>query len=481
MCYVFADAVAAESYSAYIYGKPAAVKMTNAAVGHFQETQATPFVQRAAAPVEQQVAKRIEGRVTKINKDQGFGYLATEQGALFFHQAQLVGCHYTELNAGDVMLFDVVFNFVSGKHIAKNVSFVEAADRSIGHCQRMETAKLTTTSAMATVNVTQLNVTGTIVEVNADHGLIDCEHELVFFYYNQLCGTIMSELKPGMTVGFNKMFNNTSNKLVAHSVKIVDQPQPVGHFIDMTTGVVHTEASAPNLSECSDKQLMFQTCERPAKRVHTTIGHCQRMEATKLTATSATPSVNIAQLSVTGTITEVNTDHGFIDCEQELVFFHYSQLCGTIMSELKPGMTVGFNKMFNNTSKKLVAHSVKIVDQPLPVGHFIDMTTGVATTEASSPNATELSDKQLAFQACDRPARTSSGLQAAKNLLQIEAAAFVRRLSTHGNVIVNELLEVPKEETVAAPRSRKGSIMSDLFLTPSGRTSRRGSICSARR
>jgi cold shock CspA family protein len=315
--------------------------MTNAAVGHFQETQATPFVQRAAAPVEQQVAKRIEGRVTKINKEQGFGYLATEQGALFFHQAQLVGCHYTELNAGDVMLFDVVFNFVSGKRIAKNVSFVEAADRTIGHCQRMEAAKFTTTSAVQSVNVTQLNVTGTIVQVNADHGFIDCEHELVFF--------------------------------------------------------------------------------------------------------------------------------------------HYNQLCGTIMSELEPGMTVGFNKMFNNTSKKIVAHSVKIVDQPLPVGHFIDMTTGVAQTKASTPNATELSDKQLMFQTCERPARTSSGLQAAKNLLQVEAAAFVRRLSSHGNVFVNELLEVPKEETAAAPRSRKGSIMSDLFLTPSGRTSRRGSICSARR
>jgi cold shock CspA family protein len=481
MCFVFADAVAAESYSAFIYGKPAAVKTTNAAVGHFQDTQTTPFVQRAAAPVEQQVAKRIEGRVTKINKEQGFGYLATEQGALFFHQAQLVGCHYSELNVGDVMLFDVVFNFVSGKRIAKNVSFVEAADRSIGHCQRMEAAKLITTSAVPSVNVAQLNVIGVIVEVNADHGLIDCEHDLVFFYYNQLCGTIMSELKPGMTVGFNKMFNNTSKRLVAHSVKIVDQPQPVGHFIDMTTGVAQTKAIAPNATALSDKQLNYQTFERPARRENTTIGHYQRMELAKLTTTSAMPSVNVAQLNVTGAIVEVNADHGFIDCEHEKVFFHYNQLCGTIMSELKPGMTVGFNKMFNNTSNRLVAHSVKIVDQPQPVGHFIDMTTGVAQTKASVPNATELSDKQLMIQTCERPARTSSGLQAAKNLLQIEAAAFVRRLSSHGNIFVNELLEVPKEETVAAPRSRKGSIMSDLFLTPSGRTSRRGSICSARR
>jgi len=328
------------------------------------------------------------------------------------------------------------------------------------------------------VTINKLNVEGTIVEVSENHGFIDCDHELIFFHYNQLCGTIMSELTPGMTVNFNKMFNNVSNRLVAHSVKIAT----TGHFID------HENAT---------------------------------FSSTAVEATASVKNVNTE-----GTIVEVSENHGFIDCNHELIFFYYNQLCGTVMSELKPGMTVKFDKMFNNVSQRLVAHSVKIVS----TGHFIDSHQTAAAVQTAHKGKiskinsdhgfieaedgsnmffhysqilstvlqhlqidqpvtftrvfNETSKKFIAHNVAPRTAPESAALSLVKDTLRIEANNLIRRLS---GVVMNDIsvgsenVEIVNVLGVPSP-ARKDSSVSDLFLTPkSDRSSRRGSIVSFNR
>merc|ERR1711936_228337 len=330
--------------------------------------------------------------------------------------------------------------------------------------------------------VNKLNVEGTIVEVSENHGFIDSDHELVFFHYNQLCGTVMSELTPGMTVTFNKMFNNVSNRLVAHSVKIAASH----HFIDHDNAI--------------------------------------------FTSAAVEPVTIVKNKNVEGTIVEITEDHGFIDCDHELIFFHYNQLCGTVMSELTPGMTVNFNKMFNNVSQRLVAHSVKIVS----TRHFLDWHQNAAPASSvtqlkgkiSKINSdhgfieaedgsnmffhysqllstvlnhlqidqpvtftrvfNETSKKFIAHNVAPRTVPESAALQLVKDTLRIEANNLIRRLS---GVFMNEVVGSENVEIVnvlvpppVMERVRKDSSVSDLFLTPkSDRSSRRGSIVSFNR
>merc|ERR1711879_784058 len=296
---------------------------------------------------------------------------------------------FNELTVGQVMRFDVVFNKTSGKNIAKNVAAARNSNFSnstIGDFQSMQTAKFTSVAVEPVATINKLNVEGTIVEVSENHGFIDCDHELIFFHYNQLCGTIMSELKPGMTVKFDKMFNNVSQRLVAHSVKIVS----TGHFIDS-----HQTAAA------------VQTAHK-------------------------------------GKISKINSDHGFIDAEDgSNMFFHYSQILSTVLNQLQIDQPVTFTRVFNETSKKFIAHNV-----------------------------------------APRTAPESAALSLVKDTLRIEANNLIRRLS---GVVMNDIsvgsenVEIVNVLGVPSP-ARKDSSVSDLFLTPkSDRSSRRGSIVSFNR
>lgn len=257
MCFMSSTAPA-ESYAAYIGYTKAPV---NSSIGHFQAMETPRIIASAVNPMEQVLAKNEEAKIVKINKDQGFGYLEYGNGTVFFHPSQLTGCHYSELSVGDVMKFTVVYNFISGKKIAKSVSFVEkAAKVANGHFLDMQPAKITS-KAVEPVNViNELNVTGTIIEVNGVHGFIDINHEKIFFHYNQLLGSVMSEIKPGMTVTCNKMFNNVSKKFIAHSVSIArTQPASVGHFIDMEISYAAKQPAAKIQGDFNDKQLNHQT------------------------------------------------------------------------------------------------------------------------------------------------------------------------------------------------------------------------------
>jgi len=472
-----------EAYNTFVLGN----KKPTGEIAHFQSMEIPTFRATNAPTTEFSVATNQEAVIVKLNTAQGFGYLDwgfNGKSDIFFHHSQLAMA-FSELTVGQVMRFDVVFNKTSGKNIAKNLTPVskEVNNSTIGDFQSMQTANFTSSAVEQVAIVNKLNVEGTIVEVSENHGFIDCDHELIFFHYNQLCGTIMSELTPGMTVTFNKMFNNVSNRLVAHSVKIATSR----HFID------HANAT--------------------------------------FTSAAIEPVTIVKNVNVEGTVVEVTENHGLIDCDHELIFFYYNQLCGTVMSELKPGMTVKFDKMFNNVSQRLVAHSVKIVS----TGHFIDCHQTAAAVpqtaqlkgKISKINSdhgfietengsnmffhysqvlnsvlnhlqidqpvtftrvfNETSKKFIAHNVAPRTVSPeSAALTLVKDTLRIEANNLIRRLS---GVVMNDLTGSENVEivNVLAPpqvmeRVRKDSSVSDLFLTPkSDRSSRRGSIVSFNR
>jgi len=294
----------------------------------------------------------------------------------------------SELKPGMTVKFNKMFNNVSNRLVAHSVKIA-----TTGHFIDHQNATFSSTAVESATTVKNVNVEGTIVEVSDNHGFIDCDHELVFFHYNQLCGTVMSELKPGMTVNFNKMFNNVSQRLVAHSVKIV----PTGHFLDC-----HQTAAA---AACQPTQLK-------------------------------------------GKISSINSDHGFIEAEDgSNMFFHYSQVLSTVLNQLQIDQPVTFTRVFNETSKKFIAHNV--------------------APRTVSPE--------------------SAALTLVKDTLRIEANNLIRRLS---GVVMNdiggsenvEIVNVLGVPSPAVERVRKDSSVSDLFLTPkSDRSSRRGSIVSFNR
>jgi len=483
MCYgaiKFEQQSEVEAYNTFVLGN----KKPTGEIAHLQSMTPPIFLATNAPTTEYQVATNQEAVIVKLNTTQCFGYLDwgfNGKSDIFFHHSQLA-MPFNELTVGQVMRFDVVFNKTSGKNIAKNlVKVVSQPKPTIGDFQSMQTANFTSSAVEPVAVVNKLNVEGTIVEVSENHGFIDSDHELVFFHYNQLCGTVMSELTPGMTVTFNKMFNNVSNRFVAHSVKIAASR----HFIDHDNAI--------------------------------------------FTSAAVEPVTIVKNNNVEGTIVEVTENHGLIDCDHELIFFHYNQLCGTVMSELTPGMIVNFNKMFNNVSQRLVAHSVKIVS----TGHFLDC----HQTAAPAASATQLkgkitkinsdhgfieaedgsnmffhysqllstvlnhlqidqpvtftrvfnetSKKFIAHNVAPRTVTESAALQLVKDTLRIEANNLIRRLS---GVVMNDVGGSENVEivNVLAPpvmeRVRKDSSVSDLFLTPkSDRSSRRGSIVSFNR
>merc|ERR1719174_501633 len=62
-----------------------------------------------------------------------------------------------------------------------------------------------------------------------------------------------------------------------------------------------------------------------------------------------------------GKISKISADHGFIDGE---VFFHYSALVETHMSELEIGSCLSFQARMNRSNTRKIASDVKKVHAP---------------------------------------------------------------------------------------------------------------------
>merc|ERR1712150_273362 len=138
-----------------------------------------------------------------------------------------------------------------------------------------------------------------------------------------------------------------------------------------------------------------------------------------------------------GKVTKISAEHGFID---EEVFFHYSSLVGTHMSELQVGSCLSFKARMNRNNTRKVASNVQKVETP--------------------------------------------EIQTIKNILALEGANLLRRLSK--NLVVNEQNCDEEVESImhhikvdALGGARKSSLTPASF-TDSLRTSRRGSAIGFR-
>lgn len=400
MCLVFkSDLAQANAFSSYIYGakKQRLNCDVNASVGHFQCMEVPKLV--ASPPANRvEVVKRAQvGTIVQLNHEQQHGFIRVDGERLFFHASQLTGCAMHELACHDKLRFDVVFNPRTGKFLAKNVKLEAQRENSqVGHFIDMQ-VPATASPASHKIEI-QESATGKVTEIHADYGLIDNE---IFFHYTQLVGTHTSEISVGDKLDFAVTFNKKSNRKVAEQVKkaFISPASNLGHFIDMRVPVLTQSAPV------------------------------------------ATQKIEL-EASASGKVTSVHADYGFID---EEIFFHYTQLVGTHMSELAVGDKLEFTVTFNKKSNRKVAEHVK------------------KATIATAP---------------------SKELVAVRALLKLEGANMLRRLSQNMAVInIVEDMEVDDAPQVCAmPKEKDALSTASLFVNLSNansrRNSRRGSTCS---
>jgi len=415
MCLVFSDMNQAESFNAYIYGSKRARMsgQNNAQIGHVGRMEPTKFVAGEDRMRVQHIKRDVTATVDSINVGQGYGHVKVDGERLFFHSSQLIGCVIEELNARDTLSFDIVFNPRTNKFLAKNVRFVGAAERAnsqIGHFQNMQAATFTSAAVEPTSNIIQQTCQGRVTKVHADYGFVEtAEQETIFFHYTQIIGAHMSELAVGDVLTFSVVFNKVSNRKIAENVR-----------------------------RCHVRKNV---------RENTQIGHFQSMQVATLTSHAVENAVVQLEQACQGRITKVHADYGFAEtAQQETIFFHYTQLIGTHMSELAVGDMLIFNVTFNKTSNRKVAQDVRMAQQqPKP-----------------------------------EPVR----LVAAKNLLQVESAKLLRRLSQNLVINVQDMdtetnpEAIMKQVAAAATTGDKLSPFANLSNANSRRNSRRGSTCS---
>merc|ERR1712040_21496 len=172
------------------------------------------------------------------------------------------------------------------------------------------------------------------------------------------------------------------------------------------------------------------------------------MQVTETNKVSHLESNNNKSELCQGKITEISAQHGFIDKE---VFFHYSNLVGTHMSELEVGTCLSFKARMNKSNTKKIAENVQKVEEKVQTSPVI-----ICTPE----------------------------IQSIKNILALEGANLLRRLSK--NLVVNEQncdLEVEnimQNLKVDALGVAGGKNSLTPSFTDSLRTSRRGSAIGFR-
>merc|ERR1712156_97617 len=182
------------------------------------------------------------------------------------------------------------------------------------------------------------------------------------------------------------------------------------------------------------------------------LGHFQMMQVPETKKVSHLENSNKSDLCQ-GKITKISAQHGFIDNE---VFFHYSNLIGTHMSELEVGTCLSFKARMNKSNTRKIAENVQKVE------------------EKSEEKIKDVSPVIIC----------TPEIQSIKNILALEGANLLRRLSK--NLVVNEqncdlevgnIMQNLKVDALGAA-GRKNSLTPSF--TDSLRTSRRGSAIGFR-
>jgi len=203
MCKVFFNETCAATFSSYIYAAPPAKKS------------------KMTVPKVEVLKKAQTAQIELLIQEQNCGFLNFQGEKLFFHGSQMIGNIVNELEVGDVMNFDVVFNPRTSKFLAKNVRRVESvkAKKNLGHFQMMQVPETTKVSHLENDNKSEL-CQGKITKISAQHGFIDDE---VFFHYSNLVGTHMSELEVGTCLSFKAKMNKSNTRKIAENVQKVEE------------------------------------------------------------------------------------------------------------------------------------------------------------------------------------------------------------------------------------------------------------------
>ena len=204
MCKVFFNETCAASFSSYIYSAPPAKKS------------------KITVPKVEVLKKAQTANIELLIQEQNCGFLNFQGEKLFFHGSQMIGNIVNELEVGDVMNFDVVFNPRTSKFLAKNVRRVESvkAKKNLGHFQMMQVTETNKVSHLENNNNKSELCQGKITKISAQHGFID---EEIFFHYSNLVGTHMSELEVGTCLSFKARMNKSNTRKIAENVQKVEE------------------------------------------------------------------------------------------------------------------------------------------------------------------------------------------------------------------------------------------------------------------
>jgi len=222
MCKVFFDESTAASFNAYVYSPP--TKKSKMNCGHFIETCCGSNDVKSTVPKVEVIKKAQTAQVQLLVQEQNCGFLNFQGEKLFFHGSQMRENLVSELETGDVLKFDVVYNPRTSAFLAKDVRRVESvrAKKNLGYflpmMQVSETEQVSHQENQAG-EVCQ----GRVTKKSAEHGFIN---EEVFFHYSALVGTHMSELEIGSCLSFKARMNKSNTRKVASNVqKIVQTPE----------------------------------------------------------------------------------------------------------------------------------------------------------------------------------------------------------------------------------------------------------------
>lgn len=216
MCKVFFNEATAATFSAYVYSPP--TKKSKMNCGHIVDTGAV------TVPKVEVIKKSQTAQIELLIQEQNCGFINFEGEKLFFHGSQMIGNVISELETGDVLNFDVVYNPRTSKFLAKNVRRVESvkAKKNLGHFQMMQVSETSQEEKVSHLESNEEVCQGKVTKISTQYGFID---EEVFFHYSSLVGTHMSELQVGSCLSFKARMNKSNTRKVASNVEKVETPE----------------------------------------------------------------------------------------------------------------------------------------------------------------------------------------------------------------------------------------------------------------
>lgn len=245
-----------------------------------------------------------------------------------FHSSDLFSTIFTTLKQNDVVQFDLVRNNVTGKHLAKNVQFLEstpARSTYTGHFIDMQEPTPVATTAQTLIKIAA-GVTGHLQSVEACFAIVDYDGTSVFLPEMALFNTHISELTIGDVMKFDIYFNAKNGKHVGKNVELFEKVNALKKF-----------------------------------------GHFQFMQPQQF-APQVCKLEKVGKGIATGNVVTVAMDHAILECTAGSVYVYEGELVGTHITEIHENdlMTV---EIFKNTANgKLIGKNVsKAVGVKTPV------------------------------------------------------------------------------------------------------------------